>query len=435
MGLPSTNPLSISGLMDESGMIRYARSPYMVTRESRQSSDADNDGPLPDIGTVSGTGEHMLTQSEFNDIRKQHKQHTTVGRADIADLLKTSAAHGDLRENAEYDAAKEKQAVHEKNITRLENIMKNSTIVDPRATPGVGPGKHVTININGKTQTFEVTGSSSAKGTHQRLSPSSPIGAAILGKDVGHNFDVQTPSGRVSGSIKGITLADEPSGEPSLINADDIKTGGATGGPQITRVTPSIGTGGSEPNRQPVRGPVRGTGNYVRFGRLGRGLPESAPSQSTSQPNPSTPTPAPSELEETLSSLPPEYRMAHELRRNIGSAVESNMPIAPAFGRFAGAELTKPNVVPNVVTDEPDLNTRRTNLRSGTGRFSVQPGADIPTGGTMRLNQPDTSSVSALSSGTATLPRGSRFVSLPSTSRNLSGQFGDTTTKKDDEQS
>jgi transcription elongation factor GreA len=429
MRLPASDVLSLRGVMDESGMIRYARHPFGVAIGGGPSKDEDSGDPLPDIGSVSGTGEHLLTQSEFSDIRKQHKQHTTVGRARIADLLQTSAAHGDLRENAEYDSAKEQQAVHENNIIRLEKIMKNSTIVDPRATPGVGPGKHVTVELNGKTHTFEVTGSSSSKGVHPRLSPTSPIGAAILGKSTGHTFDVETPTGRVAGSVKGVSIVDETSAEPRL-TADKNTINITTAGVQVTGRGTPIGTGSPRANRQPVRG----TGNYVRFGRFGRGLPEtveSAPPVSQTE----TSTPAPSDLEDRLSNLPPEYRMTHDLSRNIGSAIASNTPISPVFGRFIGESIARSDVTTGVATGEPDINARRTNTRSGPDRFPVQPGRDFPTGGTMQVNQPSTSSVSTLSSGATTLPLGSRFVSVPSGPKNLSGQFDNTTTKKDDQQS
>jgi transcription elongation factor GreA len=113
--------------------------------------------------------------------------------------LQTAAAHGDLSENAEYDAAKERQSFIEGRIAEVEGKLANAQVIDPKLLDADGRcvfGATVELEEKGKKPTtYQIVGDDEADIKQGRISINSPIARALIGKESGDIVDVQTPGG------------------------------------------------------------------------------------------------------------------------------------------------------------------------------------------------------------------------------------------------
>ncbi len=126
---------------------------------------------------------------------------TTQGREEIARKLKEAIAHGDLRENAGYEEAKNAQALLEYRIQRLTNDLAHCVVIDADRHPTdfVALGHKVVIQEEGTAleETYFVVGKSETDPARGRISNQSPLGKAMLGQRVGSVFTFETPAGRL----------------------------------------------------------------------------------------------------------------------------------------------------------------------------------------------------------------------------------------------
>ncbi len=132
------------------------------------------------------------------------------GRAEIARAIAEAREKGDLKENAEYDAAKEAQGHHEAKIAQLENAIANSRIIDLSSidTSKVTILSKVTItNLGTKKQLqYQIVSENEADLKLAKISVTSPIGKGLLGKKVGDIAEVQTPGGIMKFQIDSISV-------------------------------------------------------------------------------------------------------------------------------------------------------------------------------------------------------------------------------------
>jgi transcription elongation factor GreA len=124
----------------------------------------------------------------------------TVERPAVIAAIAEARAHGDLSENAEYDAAKEKQGFVEGRILEIESKLSNAQIVDPKLVDADGAcvfGSTVDLeDINSKEKvTYQIVGEDEADIKLSKVSISSPIARALIGKYAGDEVDVQAPGG------------------------------------------------------------------------------------------------------------------------------------------------------------------------------------------------------------------------------------------------
>ena len=133
-------------------------------------------------------------KDELNFLRKTERQRIIQAIAD-------ARSHGDLSENAEYDAAKEAQALLEKKIADLETTALRARLIDERVidTSKAYILSHVTVkNHNvGKDVTYTLVSAQEADFTQKKISVESPIGKALLGKAVGDIVEVKVPAGKL----------------------------------------------------------------------------------------------------------------------------------------------------------------------------------------------------------------------------------------------
>ncbi|MGI6002777.1 MAG: transcription elongation factor GreA [Lachnospiraceae bacterium] len=131
-------------------------------------------------------------------------------RREVAEEIKEARAQGDLSENAEYDAAKDKQRHLEARIAELENEIENADVVDENTltSDSVTIGKTVKvldIEYN-EEDTFAMVGSGDADSLNGRISNDSPLGQALMGAKVGDTVSVEAPAGVFKYKVLEITI-------------------------------------------------------------------------------------------------------------------------------------------------------------------------------------------------------------------------------------
>jgi transcription elongation factor GreA len=138
-----------------------------------------------------------LSRGALDRMTAELDELTRVKRPEVVNRIKTAREHGDLKENAEYHAAREEQSFLEGRVQALEDRIRRAIVVDEIATGRVVIGSTVTVEIAGEEVTYTIVGSAEANPAAGRLSSASPVGAALLGATAGAEVDVRTPRGEV----------------------------------------------------------------------------------------------------------------------------------------------------------------------------------------------------------------------------------------------
>ncbi|HEX5554639.1 MAG TPA: transcription elongation factor GreA [Chitinophagaceae bacterium] len=151
-----------------------------------------------------------VTRETLDQMQKELTRLKTKGRAEIARAIAEAREKGDLKENAEYDAAKEAQGYHEARIAQLEAAVMSARILDMKDvdTSRVSVLSTVTI-MNMKTQktmTYQLVSENEANIKAGKLSVVSPIGKGLLGKKKGEVAEVNTPTGLLNFRVENISI-------------------------------------------------------------------------------------------------------------------------------------------------------------------------------------------------------------------------------------
>ena len=140
-----------------------------------------------------------MTQRGAELLRQELHRLKTVERPNVVTAIAEARAHGDLSENAEYDAARDKQGFIEGRISELEAKLGNAQIIDPKLVDADGRcvfGATVDVQDgDGESATWQIVGEDEADIKQGRISVSSPIARALIGKEAGESVEVQTPGG------------------------------------------------------------------------------------------------------------------------------------------------------------------------------------------------------------------------------------------------
>jgi transcription elongation factor GreA len=140
-----------------------------------------------------------MTKRGADLLRAELQRLKAVDRPAISQQIAEARSHGDLSENAEYDAAREKQGLCEARIRDIEGKLANAQVVDPKLLDAGGRrvfGATVDVEEPGGGQvTWQIVGEDEADIKAGRISYSSPIGKALIGKEPGETVDVHTPGG------------------------------------------------------------------------------------------------------------------------------------------------------------------------------------------------------------------------------------------------
>jgi transcription elongation factor GreA len=139
-----------------------------------------------------------VTREGLERLRDELDELINVRRAQITRAIAEARSHGDLRENAAYDAARHDQMMNEKRISDLEGLMRSAEIVDPTDQPTdntVRVGTTVIVDHDGFEERYTIVGAIEAKPKEGLISNESPIGQALLGRRPGDQAKVSTPGG------------------------------------------------------------------------------------------------------------------------------------------------------------------------------------------------------------------------------------------------
>ncbi len=156
------------------------------------------------------SGVNYVTKETLEQMKEELAQLKTVGRSEIARQIAEAREKGDLKENAEYDAAKEAQGLHEAKVAQLETAVANSRILDTKDidTSKVSVLSKVKVTNLGSKKTFEyqIVSESEADLKTGKISVVSPIGRGLLGKEVGEIVEIQVPAGLLKFRIEHISV-------------------------------------------------------------------------------------------------------------------------------------------------------------------------------------------------------------------------------------
>jgi transcription elongation factor GreA len=141
-----------------------------------------------------------LTAAGAEMLRAELHQLKTVARPNVIQAIQEARSHGDLSENAEYDAAKERQSFIEGRIAELESKLGHAQIIDPAHIEADGRcvfGSTVELedSDSGEVVTYQIVGEDEADIKRGKISNTSPIGRALIGKYAGDVAEVQAPAG------------------------------------------------------------------------------------------------------------------------------------------------------------------------------------------------------------------------------------------------
>ena len=140
-----------------------------------------------------------LTKERLVELEKELKEYKTTGRKKIAEKIAEARAHGDLSENAEYDAAKEEQGLFELKISKLENILSRTRVIDPKDFPE--NEIHILSRVSiknlktNKIINYILVSAEEADFQAEKISVTSPVGKSLMGSKLGEKIKVQAPAG------------------------------------------------------------------------------------------------------------------------------------------------------------------------------------------------------------------------------------------------
>lgn len=153
---------------------------------------------------------NYLTKETLEQMKEELNKLKTSGRAEIARQIAEAREKGDLKENAEYDAAKEAQGHHEAKIAQLESAIVSARVIDSKDidTSKVSILSKVTVTnlSNKKSVIYQIVSEKEADLKLGKISSTSPIGKGLLGKHIGEIAEVQAPSGTFKFKIENITI-------------------------------------------------------------------------------------------------------------------------------------------------------------------------------------------------------------------------------------
>ena len=143
--------------------------------------------------------ESVITPEGLEKLKEELEYLQTAKRREVAERIKEAREFGDIAENAEYDDAKNEQAMLEQRIAHLEERLRRATVVEEKDVNSdivsVGVKVHVKDQKSGDSRKFQIVGSAEADPTQEKLSNESPIGSALIGHKKGDVVTIDVPRG------------------------------------------------------------------------------------------------------------------------------------------------------------------------------------------------------------------------------------------------
>lgn len=147
--------------------------------------------------------EFQLTKEGVAELKAELAQ-LKIKLVEVIDNIRTARDQGDLKENAEYHAAKEDQERLDNRMSEVSHILANAEVVKTASKSKVGIGNKVDVKLGRKTVTYHIVDSVEANPAESKISDESPIGKALIGKKVGDTAEITLPAGKTKVEIQDI---------------------------------------------------------------------------------------------------------------------------------------------------------------------------------------------------------------------------------------
>ena len=140
-----------------------------------------------------------LTQRAYDRLKEEMAYLEGEGRSHVIDEIARARLHGDISENAEYQAAKEQQGIQEARLRKIRYMLDNAEIIQGDDDDVIKPGKLVTIRYEGydESETYFLGLREEKGGEHDVLTPDSPVGRALVGRSTGERVLAKVPAGEL----------------------------------------------------------------------------------------------------------------------------------------------------------------------------------------------------------------------------------------------
>jgi transcription elongation factor GreA len=145
------------------------------------------------------TQDFYVTSKGLKELKAELKKLVDEKKPQLIERVATARAHGDLSENSEYAAAVQDLAFVDGRIEELEELIAKAQIIrnGKNSNHIIKLGSKVVLKVNGKSQTFELVGEWEANPLEQKISHTSPLGQALIGKKKGDKVEIDAPAGKV----------------------------------------------------------------------------------------------------------------------------------------------------------------------------------------------------------------------------------------------
>ena len=140
-----------------------------------------------------------LTKQGFENLEKELVSLKEEKRPKMVKRLAEARAEGDLSENSDYTNAREELEFLDGRIAELEDVIKRAEVIKSNGDSNeVSVGTRVTVGVNGNKHTYNIVGEWEADPQERKISHTSPLGQALVGKKVGHEVEVEAPAGKIT---------------------------------------------------------------------------------------------------------------------------------------------------------------------------------------------------------------------------------------------
>jgi transcription elongation factor GreA len=144
----------------------------------------------------------QLTKEGLLELKNELDELKEVKRPKLVERLSNARMQGDLAENSDYQAARDELEFLDGRIDELQYVVKNAEVATGSSNgSGVYLGTKVTVKTNGSTHTFHIVGEWEADPAEKKISHTSPLGQALVGRKVGEKVEVEAPAGKITYEI------------------------------------------------------------------------------------------------------------------------------------------------------------------------------------------------------------------------------------------
>lgn len=147
----------------------------------------------------------LITQEGLDQLKGELVDLQNTRRPQLVERLSLARSMGDLSENSDYQSAREDLTFVDGRISELEELIKSAQVVKPSQNAQIEIGHSVTVKVNSHEAVFHIVGEWEADPKQQKISHSSPLGQALVGKKIGDKVEVAAPAGKLVYTIVSIS--------------------------------------------------------------------------------------------------------------------------------------------------------------------------------------------------------------------------------------